>query len=68
MGAAKTGGGEVMTVSDVLEQFNRLQEQGHSDAEVFLDTGPDGLHSIEEIDLDPESDDVIIWGQKSDRD
>lgn len=57
-----------MKVSDVLEQFNRLQEQGHSDMEVFLDTGPDGLHTIEEIDIDPEDAGIIIWGQKADKD
>lgn len=50
-----------MNVKEVLEQFNRLQEQGFGDEEVFLDTNPDGLLTIGEIGLDDDGVGVIIW-------
>jgi len=49
---------------NVIELAGRLADliiAGHGDEEVFLDTGPDTLFTIGEVDLDSDGVGVIIW-------
>ena len=50
-----------MTVSDVLNKFQQLIDEGHAEEEVYLDTGPHNLFTIGDIDLDADEFGIIIW-------
>lgn len=50
-----------MTVTELRDRLNDLIAEGHGEEEVFLDTGPDNLYTIGDVDLDGDEFGVIIW-------
>ena len=50
-----------MIVSELYKRLGELIAHGHGGEEVFLDTDPNCLHVIEEVDLDCDEVGVIIW-------
>lgn len=50
-----------MTARELRDHLTVLVDVGHGDEEVFLDTGPHGLHVVGAVDLDADGVGVIIW-------
>lgn len=53
-----------MKASEVVSRLNFLMKQ-HGDMEVFMDTNPDHLHKVEEIDVDAEDTGFIFWPRET---
>jgi len=50
-----------MNAIEVRDKLDALIAAGHGDEEVYLDTGPHDLYTIEDIDLDADGVGIIIW-------
>ncbi len=50
-----------MNVRQLHARLTMLMDAGHSEDEVFLDTNPEHLFTVGEVDLDSEGAGVIIW-------
>ena len=50
-----------MTTSELLQKLQALVDAGHSEEQVYLDTGPHELYTVEDIDLDTDGVGIIIW-------
>jgi hypothetical protein len=49
-----------MKASEVIERLTFLTAE-HGDLEVFMDTDPNGLHTVDEIDVDADDTGIIFY-------
>lgn len=50
-----------MTVTELRIRLQELEADGHGDEIVFLDTNPNNLDTIGDIDLDADGVGAVIW-------
>lgn len=50
-----------MTLQELTERLDMLMQQGYSQEEVYLDTGPNYLFTVGEVGIDADGVGIIIW-------
>lgn len=50
-----------MNVDELYARLGELIAAGHGEELVFMDTGPDILYTIADVDLDVDDNGVILW-------